>query len=192
MFKKIEDLQPYQLNAKIHDQTQIAKIAASIQAFGFWQPVIVDKNGVIVIGHGRVEAAKLLGIEDLQEAGFCPKGERFVPYLIADGLSDDEIKAYRITDNRLNESHWDLALVKTDFETLSPELAELTGFTLEDLGEIALQANQEITADALNDKRSLTFQLSNSQYLAALDWLADIKEKNQCETNEEALLSLFQ
>lgn len=129
----IDDLKPYEKNAKIHDEIQIAKIANSINTFGFRQAVLVDGDGTIIVGHGRVAAAKKLGITEIRNVGFARKGDQFVPYQIIDDLTPDQIKAYRIADNKLNESDWDMALIDSELATLSTELQELTGFTIEDL-----------------------------------------------------------
>lgn len=108
--KKLDDLIPYAKNAKRHDETQIANVAESIRQFGFVQPIVVDKNGVIVIGHCRALAAKRLGMEK-------------VPCVAVDELTDEQVRALRIIDNKTNESPWDM-------ELLAEELADidLSGF----------------------------------------------------------------
>ena len=108
--KKLDDLIPYAKNAKRHDETQIANVAESIRQFGFVQPIVVDKNGVIVIGHCRALAAKRLGMEE-------------VPCVAVDELTDEQVKALRIIDNKTNESPW-------DYDLLVDELADidLSGF----------------------------------------------------------------
>lgn len=108
--KKLAELVPYEKNAKKHDETQIANVAESIRQFGFVQPIVIDRNGVIVIGHCRALAAKKLGMEE-------------VPCVVVSDLTEDEINALRIVDNKTNESPW-------DFDLLSAELPEidLSGF----------------------------------------------------------------
>ena len=81
----VNDLIPYENNARINDKA-IDIVANSIQEFGFRNPVIIDKNKVIVAGHTRVEACKKLGIDK-------------VPCIIADDLTEEQIKAFRIADN---------------------------------------------------------------------------------------------
>ena len=112
---EIGKLLPYEKNAKKHPKEQVAKIAASIKRFGFQQPLVVDKDNVVIIGHGRLEAAKKLKYES-------------VPCTIADNLSKDEINALRLADNKLNESEWDMEIVNMELEGLDEELKELTGF----------------------------------------------------------------
>ena len=62
---KIENIKPYEKNAKKHPKKQVEQVAKSIKEFGFNQPIVIDKKGVIIVGHGRYEAAKLLGLSDV-------------------------------------------------------------------------------------------------------------------------------
>lgn len=111
---QIELIKPYGKNAKKHPKKQIEQVAASIKEFGFNQPIVVDKNGVLIVGHGRLEAAKLLGITD-------------VPTITVD-LTEEQAKAYRLADNKLNESEWEMDLVIDELKGLSSEMFDLTGF----------------------------------------------------------------
>ena len=110
------DLIPYENNAKIHSPEQVERIANSIREFGFQQPIVVDKDNVVIIGHGRLFAAKELMLDT-------------VPVVKAYGLNDDQVKALRLADNKLNESPY-------DFGKLEAELAELSidGFDMEKFG----------------------------------------------------------
>lgn len=107
-------LKKYNNNAKDHPDEQVNEIAKSIERFGFRQPIVVDRNYVVVIGHGRLMAAKKLGIKQ-------------VPVTIIDDLTDDEVNALRLVDNRLNESAW-------DFSALEAELSTITGIDMSDFG----------------------------------------------------------
>jgi ParB-like chromosome segregation protein Spo0J len=100
---KPEDLKPYKLNAKKHPQSQIEGIAESIKRFGFTQPIVVNKQNEIIIGHGRFEAAKIVGLEK-------------IPCLRLDTLSEQEVKALRLLDNRIAETGWDVELLKMDLQ----------------------------------------------------------------------------
>ena len=111
---KISLIKPYEKNAKKHPKKQIQQVADSIKEFGFNQPVVVDKNGVLIVGHGRLEAAKLLGLEE-------------VPAITLD-ISEEKANAYRLADNKLNESEWDMKLVIEELKGLSEEMFDLTGF----------------------------------------------------------------
>lgn len=127
----INDIKPYERNAKKHPVEQVENIANSIKAFGFKQPLVVDKDNVLVIGHGRLLAAKVLGLDT-------------VPCVRADDLTPEQIKALRLADNKTNESAW-------DFDLLDTELAELDGlFDMTDFG-----FEEVITPDAFDDAFSL-------------------------------------
>lgn len=110
----ITKIAPYDKNAKAHPKKQVAQIAASIEAFGFNQPVVVDRKGIIIVGHGRYYAAISLGHTE-------------VPVLTV-SLTEEQAKAYRLADNKLNESDWDMALVVEELKGLDETLLDLTGF----------------------------------------------------------------
>lgn len=118
-FRPITEIKPYQRNAKTHSSEQIRKIADSISEFGFNQPIVLDKDGTVIVGHGRLEAAKLLGLSD-------------VPTVIIE-LPPAKAKAYRLADNKLSESDWNLPLVIEELKELdlSGLDIELTGFKKE-------------------------------------------------------------
>ena len=113
-FMNINEIFPYEKNAKKHPLKQVQQVANSIKEFGFNQPIVVDKQGVIIVGHGRYEAAKLLKM-----------GE--VPVVVVD-LTSEQAAAYRLADNKLNESEWDMALVIEELKGLDQSLIDLTGF----------------------------------------------------------------
>lgn len=118
---KISLIKPYEKNAKKHDKKQVAQIAASIEQFGFNQPIVVDEDNVIIVGHGRYQAAKYLDLKD-------------VP-VIKVHLTEEQAKAYRLADNRLNESEWDMKLVLQELKEMSIEMVDLTGFSRDLLTE---------------------------------------------------------
>lgn len=118
IMKKACELKPYDKNAKKHDKQQIDNVANSIQRFGWQQPIVIDENNVVVIGHCRLMAAKKLG-------------QAYVPVTVASGLTDLEIRELRIADNKTNESAWDLNLLQDDVEGLLFEGFDL-GFGLKD------------------------------------------------------------
>ena len=104
-FIKVSDIHPYDKNAKKHPADQVEHIANSIKEFGFQQPLVVDKDNVLVIGHGRLLASKKLKLE-------------FVPCVRADNLTDEQIKALRLADNKTNESEWDLDLLNLELDDI--------------------------------------------------------------------------
>lgn len=103
--KAISSLIPYEFNNKVHWSEQINKIANSIKEFWFQQPIVIDKNNVIIVWHGRYEWAKKLWMEK-------------VPCVIADELSEVQVKKYRILDNKLNESEYDVENLKLELDWL--------------------------------------------------------------------------
>lgn len=92
---EISQIKEYESNAKQHPDYQVDKIATSIEKFGFKQPLVVDKNGVIIIGHGRYKAAKKLNLKT-------------VPCIVATDLTEAQAKAFRLADNRVAESEIDI------------------------------------------------------------------------------------
>lgn len=122
---------PYARNPRRNTEA-ISKVAASIKEFGFRQPIVVDEEMVVVVGHTRLEAAKSLGIKQ-------------VPVHVARGLTDAQIRAYRLADNRTNEeADWDMDLLRkevTHLESLGFDVS-LTGFDTADLNSIFLERLQ--------------------------------------------------
>lgn len=117
VYKNPTELRPYAQNAKKHPPEQVEKIAAQIAAAGFDVPIVVDRDLVVIKGHGRREAAIQLGLER-------------VPVIIRDDLSEMEVKAARIADNRVSESGWDYDVLAFEFGTLDRNEFDLrlTGF----------------------------------------------------------------
>lgn len=102
---KLSDLIPYIRNNKEHDKEQVKMIANSIKEFGFNQPLCIDKNNVVVVGHGRLLAAKELKMDE-------------VPCVRMEDLTEEQINKYRILDNKLNESEWDVLKLKEELNEL--------------------------------------------------------------------------
>lgn len=119
--REINTITPYPKNAKKHPEKQIEQIARSIQEFGFNQPIVVDTNGVIIVGHGRYAAACKLGLD-------------LVPVHVVD-LPKEKADAYRLADNKLNESDWDMDLVIEELREIEAKGLDisLTGFDLNDI-----------------------------------------------------------
>ena len=105
----INDVKPYELNAKIHDPKQVDRIAKSISEFGWDQPIVVDGNGVIIKGHGRRLAAIKLGLTK-------------VPVWVRDDLSAEQVRASRLADNRVAVGDIDSAILQKELESLDFDL----------------------------------------------------------------------
>jgi ParB-like chromosome segregation protein Spo0J len=117
----------YARNARKIPQSAIDKVAASLKEFGWRQPIVVDEEGVIVVGHTRLQAAQKLGLAE-------------VPVHVAVGLTATQIKAYRLADNRVHEeAEWDKELLALEIEDLKSDEnfdLTLTGFDLGELGDL--------------------------------------------------------
>ena len=154
-----DELIPYHNNAKIHTPDQVERIANSIREFGFQQPIVVDKDNVVIIGHGRLFAAKELMLDS-------------VPVVRADNLTDDQVKALRLADNKLNESPY-------DFGKLESELAELSidGFDMEQFGFInpEMDIPENLDAEEETDNR-IHVKLTFPDYHSFSEYETEIKE----------------
>ena len=112
--RKISELIPYENNARTHPPEQLEKLRRSLEAFGFVSPVLIDGRGRVIAGHGRIEAAKLAGIDE-------------APCVLVEHLSDEQRRAYILADNRLAElGAWDEALVAGELQALQAAGADLT------------------------------------------------------------------
>jgi len=178
----VDQVIPYARNPRINAHA-IEKLAASIKEFGFRQPIVTDKELVIVVGHVRFEAAKRLGLKK-------------VPVHIATELTPEQIKAYRITDNRVGEeSEWDKSLLQLEIAELDDATydTELLGFNAEELKEI--QSSLDSMEDGFGDDddddieeadttariASYTFPIPREQYL---EWMEAIKQQVGFEKKE--------
>ena len=137
---RLSEIKPYKKNAKKHDETQIKNVMQSIKEFGVVQPIVVDRNSTIIIGHCRYEAMKRLGYDELQE-----------DWVKVVDLSEEEAEKLRLLDNKLNESEWDLDLLKdlvpsidfSDFEIDFNLPEEVEDINLDDFFEDAPQKEKE-------------------------------------------------
>ena len=128
--RKVADLIPYARNARTHSDGQVAQIAASIREWGWTTPVLIDEAGGIIAGHGRVMAARKLGLAD-------------VPVMVAAGWSEAQKRAYVLADNQLAlNAGWDMDLLRVEIDDLSAE-----GF---DVGLIGMP-DMSFSAEPLDD-----------------------------------------
>jgi DNA modification methylase len=143
-YLEIASLIPYARNAKLHSDTQVAQIAGSIKEFGFTNPVLIDDDGCIIAGHGRVLAAQRLTLGK-------------VPCVRLSHLTEAQRKAYRIADNRLAElgGGWDAELLRIELEELSDRLGfdtDLIGFSAEDIEALTSGADIPQGSGALSER----------------------------------------
>ena len=132
ILKPITDIIPYVNNPKQHPAEQVDKIASSIKNYGFTVPIVLDGQNEIIMGHGRLQAAKKLGMEE-------------VPCIVRDDLTEAQVKALRIADNKVAESEWDVEILLAEIEGID----DFTGFTLEEIGamELDLRGENEVVDD---------------------------------------------
>lgn len=136
--RKISDVKPYDKNPRRNDGA-VDAVAASIREFGFQQPLVVDKDGVLIVGHTRLKAAKKLGLKE-------------VPVVVADGLSPEQVKAYRLADNKTGElAGWEMGL-------LEEELAGLCNFDMEQFGFETQEHDEDIYGKYQDARRGILAQ----------------------------------
>lgn len=114
VYKRLDELQPYENNPRSNDKA-VPAVAESIRQFGFKVPIVIDGAGVIVAGHTRHKAAESLGLEH-------------VPCIVAEDLTDEQVRAFRLADNKTGE------LASWDIEQLMEELGEITELDMDALG----------------------------------------------------------
>jgi ParB-like chromosome segregation protein Spo0J len=133
LYQPAAHLKPSARNARTHSKHQIRQIAESIKTFGFTNPVLIDSENRIAAGHGRVEAAKLLGID-------------LLPTIRLESLTDDQLRAYIIADNRLAErAGWDESILAIEFQhllTISDIDPTVTGFEVSEI-DLILNTDDE-------------------------------------------------
>ena len=183
----IERLIPYEKNAKKHPPEQIAKIAASMREVGFGQnhAIAVDSDGVIINGHGRRLAALELGLQE-------------VPVLVCDHLTEAQIRAYRLADNRVSESDYDT-------ELMAEELAELTdlgidmseffderelNFAIEDLGEIDMGAITDDISEEVEKQSKATNEAVENEDSSEIS-VARVLGFSKVNPSQQRALKLF-
>src|SRR5579863_9184122 len=132
----IDRLIPYARNARTHSKEQVAQIAASIQEFGFLNPVLVDPDGGIIAGHGRVSAARKLGRTE-------------VPVIVLGHLNENQRRAFMLADNQLAlNAGWNEAMLRLELEALAQAACnlEITGFDQQDVDRL-LDLSRQALAD---------------------------------------------
>ena len=185
VYKKINELKPYENNSRTHDESQIKQICESIKEYGWTNPVLIDEKGMIIAGHGRVEGGKKLDIKE-------------VPCIVLSGLTEAQKKAYVIADNKMAlNAGWNEELLKTELENLK-ELdfdLELTGFNVDELDELFKEdeEEQEIVEDDFDieppeepkAKLGDIYQLGNHRLMCGsalkMEDIEKLLNNNKCE-----------
>lgn len=154
---EIDKLIPYARNSRTHSDEQVSQIAASMKEWGVTSAVLVDEEGGIIAGHGRVMAAKKLGMTTL-------------PVMVASGWTDVQKKAFVIADNKLAlNAGWDAALLSLEFDALKADGFDIgiVGFNDQEMKELFhdIETSQLPELDSSEDKplQQMTFIVSNEQ-----------------------------
>lgn len=152
VYKPIKELKPYKKNAKKHSKEQVEQIANSIKEFGFTQPVIIDKHNSVVAGHGRILGAKKAGLKQ-------------VPTVCLEDLTEEQIKAYRLVDNKLNESEWDVELLNEELEELFDSDINMSDFSFKRTMIDELEEEIEVEKDVKAEVPFTKYVDENTQYV---------------------------
>lgn len=120
IYKKLEELTPYEKNPRYNDEA-VEFVANSIKEFGFKVPLVIDKDGIIVAGHTRYKASQKIGLKE-------------VPCIIADDLNEEQIKAFRLADNKVSErASWDFDLLDEELDDLDIDMEQFGFEKIEDI-----------------------------------------------------------
>lgn len=150
----IKDLRPYDKNAKVHSDEQVDMICNSIEEFGFISPCLIDKDNRIIAGHGRVMAAKKLGLKK-------------VPCVYIEGLTEEQYKAYILVDNKLTElGGWDFDLLNSELDDIDLDMSQF-GFDIETDNEAVDIVEDEIpeTPKKAKSKLGQIYQLGEHRLM---------------------------
>lgn len=146
VYRNPAELIPYEMNAKKHDEQQIRDLAAAIKKRGFDQPITVDKHDVIITGHGRREAALLAGLER-------------VPVIVRDDLSEEEVKAKRLEDNRLASIDYDAIKLQQELESLVLGEVEVFGFEERELTrQVRIASTHAVNRTSISSRKKVSFE----------------------------------
>ena len=163
---KLSNLKPYDKNPRLNDNA-VPKVAESIRKFGFKVPIVIDAHNTIVAGHTRYKAALQLGLDS-------------VPCVVADDLTDKQIKAFRLADNKVAEfAEW-------DFSALNAELEELADFDMQEFGFMSVDDIEwddvpELSESTYEEPMKTMLQCPHCQHIADAKLFRKIKSLNDIE-----------
>lgn len=185
---KVADLIPYAQNSRVHNDAQVAQIAASIKEFGWTNPILVSDTNSVIAGHGRLLAAKKLGMEE-------------VPAIILSGLSLDQQKALVIADNKLAlNAAWDEELLKIELADLVANGFDYDaiGFSTQELDALLKDVEPEVEEDNEETETNYVIQYNivfdnETQQAVWFNFIRELKAKYEdYETVAERLTAFIQ
>ena len=138
---KVEELIPY-INNPRNNENAVDKVASSITEFGFKNPIVIDKNNIVINGHTRLLASKKLGLKE-------------VPCIVADDLTEEQIKAFRLADNKVSEyAEWNFELLSEEMSDIDVDMSNFGFESLDDISDEDFIKDTEITKD--KEKKFIT------------------------------------
>lgn len=165
-YRKTKDIIPYENNPRKNDEA-VEYVANSIKEYGFKQPIVVDEEGVIIAGHTRLKAAKVLGLDE-------------VPVIVASDLTEEQVKAYRIADNKVSDfSIWDNKKLLEELD----DIELFTGFETSELfGEELDEKDDDFLKDIIDkkgkDNLTINYKCRNiDEFSDIMSYIESIKEK---------------
>jgi len=188
----LDQIVPYKNNAKLHPEEQINKLKRSIKRFGFNVPIILNKDNILVAGHGRYLAAKELEMD-------------FLPAIYKNDLTDDEVKAYRLFDNKIAEGQNNVELLKQELDELKELNFDITLTGYDDLlpefesvdDAIGFDVDEDTTKQAFDtymagNTKQIVLYYPVDEYRRMMEKLDVIKETKDLDTNANAVYFLLQ
>ena len=181
--KALADIIGYKDNPKAHSNEQVQRIAKSIELYGFVQPILLDSNNVIIAGHGRYEAAFLL---DLKK----------VPVIYAKNLTENEVRAYRLLDNKLNESEWDIENLAEDLKSCGESEKGFFCLVVQKADPVRQVDTSSLEDDLArreeNPMKQLIFYLDEAKYDEVTERLEALQDDLETYTHSETFLALLE
>jgi ParB-like chromosome segregation protein Spo0J len=188
VYKNLNEISAYKTNSRTHDTEQINQLAESIKQFGFTNPVLIDEDGTLIAGHGRLEAAKLVG-------------ESSIPTITIEGLTHVQRKALVIADNKLAmNAGWNFEMLAAEIDFLNDQGFDLSllGFDQSELNDLIGTPNEppdpeEIESQDPDETQKLTFELNAEQFFSVTKALnlgisiGMLDSSNNAKANGEAL-----
>lgn len=179
---KTDKLIPYAKNSRTHDDAQVAQIAGSIREFGFNNPILIGDNDDIIAGHGRLEAARKLGLKE-------------VPCIRLGHMTETQKRAFVIADNRIAmNAGWDEEMLKLELADLKETEIdlEMLGFSMEDLENVGMQESiSESEPEDLNGMKQLVLVYEMEVYKNLIKDLNKYCEKYDLPDHAEAVKRLL-